>query len=313
MDIKKYINQNGKLILQIALVIVSIFLGIKSLNTYYEKDEATKKEQIENQNKNQTTEKFENTEKNNNTIEPKSISNAIKSFVNYCNNRELESAYKMLTDDCKQAMFPTIEEFEKNYINNIFYITRTYEVKKWSTDGNISTYLITLYGDILSTGNTNNYTQDYYTFIKNDDGIYKLNINSYICKKDKNIATTVNNVTVKVEKVNVYEEYEEATITITNNTGKTICLTGNKYVENIYLQNSKGVEYSSLNSEFDEQELLVKANHTQTFIVEFNKVYNPSNKATYLVLSDIIFDYENYLNTENKTDYSNRTSIKIKY
>lgn len=313
MDIKKYINQNGKLILQIALVIVAIFLGIKSLNTYYEKDEATKKEQIENQNKNETTEKFENTEKNNNTIEPKSISNAIKSFVNYCNNRELESAYKMLTDDCKQAMFPTIEEFEKNYINNIFYITRTYEVQKWSTDGNISTYLITLYGDILSTGNTNNYTQDYYTFIKNDDGIYKLNINSYICKKDKNIATTVNNVTVKVEKVNVYEEYEEATITITNNTGKTICLTGNKYVENIYLQNSKGVEYSSLNSEFDEQELLVKANHTQTFIVEFNKVYNPSNKATYLVLSDIIFDYENYLNTENKTDYSNRTSIKIKY
>ena len=116
-----------------------------------------------------------------------------------------------------------------------------------------------------------------------------------------------------VKSVDVFEEYEKATIIITNNTSKKICLTGNTYKENIYLQNSNNVAYSSLNSVFDTQEIIIEGNSSQTFVVQFNKTYNLKNNAEYVVLSDVILDYEQYLNSEEKSSYTNRISIKARY
>lgn len=313
MNIKRIIDQNNKLILYVVLIIIFVLYGIRFLNSYYEQNENKKSEELSSNinNTSNSTQQHENEEYS--TTESNSVEVTINSFVNYCNKREISNAYKMLTDDCKNAMFPSMEEFEKRYVNNIFNVVRTYELTKWATNGEISTYLVNLYGDLLSTGNTENYTQDYYTLIKNDNGIYQLNINGFIYRINKNEKTSVKNIEVMIDYVDIYEEYEEATITITNNTNKTICLTGNKYGKNIYLQNLNGVEYSSLNSEFDEPELLLKTKETQTFTVEFNKVYNPYNKAIYLVLNDIILDYEEYLNSTNKANYQNRTNIKLNY
>ena len=314
MNIKRIIDKNNKLIWYIALIIVFVLFSIKLLNSYYEKDEERKKIEIINNEKNQTTQNTTEIEQTNNSVESDSIEKTMKSFVNYCNNREIENAYKILTDECKNAMFPTIDYLEKNYIDKIYNINRTYEMVKWSTDENKTTYLVKLYGDLLSTGGTdNNYTEDYYTFVEDDNGIYKLNINNYIYGEDKNIEETKQNITIKIGHVDVYEEYEKAKITIINNTLKTICITGNKNNKNIYLQNAKNTTYSSLNSKFDSEEIVLKPNGIQTLWVEFNKVYSSTNEAQYLVLSDVILDYEDYLNSEDKDTYSYRTSIKVQY
>jgi len=310
MNIKRIIDKNGKLIWYIGLIIIFVLLAIKSLNSYYEVQEQKKQAEM--------SENILNSDPNKNEIidystESTTVKKTIASFVNYCNKRELENAYKMLTDECKNAMFPSIEYFEKLYINNIYNVERTFEVAKWATDGNKSIFLVTLYGDILATGKTDNYIQEYYTFVKNDKGMYKININNYIYGEDRNLESTVNNIKVKIGHVDIYEEYQIATITIINNSLNTICLTGNKFKEKIYLQNSTGITYSSLNSEFDYKTLILEAGKEQTFKVQFNKEYSATNKPQYLVLSDVILDYNTYLNSENKTNYSNRTSIKVKY
>lgn len=311
MNIRRIIDKNAKLIWYLALIIVFIFIAIKSLNSYYEQDEEKKKkEAAENAIKNET----QVSTPIDFSVESDSVQEAMASFVNYCNNRELENAYKMLTEECKGEMFPTIEDFDKIYVQKIFNIKRQYELTRWSTVENRITYLVSFYGDILSTGGVDKYyTEEYYTFVEDENGIYKLNINNYIYGETRNIKSTVKNITINIEKVHIYEEYEKATITITNNTSKTICLTGNKYKENICLKNSKDVTYSSLNSQFDSEELILEPNRTQTYIVEFNKVYSVNNKAHYLVLSDVIFDYESYLKCEDKINYANRTNIKVKY
>ena len=315
MNIKRTINKNYKLIWYIALIIVFGLFIIKSLNTYYENDEKEKLQALES-NKNtvnnqdikteEVTEDYYSTESN-------SIDKTMRSFVKYCNNKESENAYKMLTDECKAAMFPSVEEFERIYINNIYNIEREYELIKWNIEENKYIYQVKLYGNILATGNINNYTQEYYTFVEDNKGIYKLNVNNYIYGEDRNIKTTEKNITIEIGHVDIYEEYEETQITITNNTSKTICLTGNKYVKNIYLQNSGDVTYSSLNSRFDKEEIVMKSGSVQSFTVRFNKAYSSNNKAVELVLSDVILDYETYSNSENKNDYSNRTSITAKY
>lgn len=309
MNIKRIIDKNRKLILYIIGIIAFILFIIKALNSYYEKDERKKQEQLV---KKEQTVKEEVIE-NDFSIESNSVEKTTRSFVNYCNKRELENAYKMLTEECKKAMFPTVDIFEKVYINVVYKINRDYNLTKWSTDGNKSTYLVKLYGDILATGNANNYTEEYYTFVKDANGNYKLNINNYIYGEDRNIVTTASNITVKIGHVDVYEEYEEAEITVTNNSSKTISLTGGKYRKNIYLKNATGTGYSPLNSDFESDEIIMKPNSTQNFKVMFNKAYDSKNKAVYLVLSDIILDYEEYLNVEDKTNYSNRTSIKMRY
>lgn len=318
MNIKRFIDRNGKLIWYIVLIIVFVFLVRSYLNTYYEEQEAIKKVQATQNNEISKVDANTNINNDNTTTmvystESKTSLKAIKSFVYYCNNKEIENAYKMLTEECKNAMFPTAEEFEKIYIKNIFNITRTYDLEKWSTEGDKNTYLISLYGSILETGNSGEYTQDYYTLIKNEEGVYRLNINCFIYGQKRNIETTVKGITVKIENVDVYDEYEKATITFSNNTAKKICLTGNKNKEKIYLQDSNNLKYLSLNSVFDMDEIVLEPNSAQTYVVQFNKVYNATNKARYLVLSDVILDYEEYSKSDDKAYYSNRTSIKVNY
>lgn len=314
MNIKRIIDKNNKLIGYVALIILFILFGIKSLNSYYEKSEERKKTEIINNETNKTTQSTTETTQVTNSVESDSIEKTLSSFVNYCNNREIENAYKMLTDECKNAMFPTIDYFETTYLDKIYQVKRTYEKVKWSTDENKTTYLVKLYGELLSTGGTdNNYTEDYYTFVENDNGTYKLNINNYIYGEERNIEQTVKGVTIKIEHVDVYEEYEKVKITIINNTSKTICLNGNKYSRKIYLQNQNGTTYSSLDSKFDKEEIIMKPNKIETLWVEFNKVYSSTNKAQYLMLSDVILDYESYLNSNDKENYSNRTSVQIPY
>lgn len=313
MNLRRFIDKNEELIKKVIIIVVFVLFIIKSLNFIYEKDEEKKRIQSNENNTNSQNSKDTNITEEDYTTESNSMDITISSFVNYCNQRKIEEAYKMLTQECKNAMFPTVEDFEKIYINNVYNIKREYELTKWSAEGNKTTCLVTLYGDLLATGGTVNSKQEYYTFVEDDNGNYKLNINNYIYGEDRKSEIIFRNITVRINHVDIYEEYEEAKITIKNNTGKTICLTGNKYNKNIYLQNSSGTSYSSLSSKFDKENIVMKPNSVQSFTVKFNKLYSATNKATKLVLSDVILDYESYLNSEDKNNYSNRTSINVQY
>lgn len=311
MNIKRTIDRNYKLIGFIIIGVIFILLFIKGLNKMYEYDEKKlQKENIEqNAQNSQNAEQVENIY----TTESNSIEQTMKSFVNYCNQKELENAYKMLTDECKNAMFSTIGDFERIYINNVYNVPREYQMIQWHTDENKYTYQVRLYGDILALGTSNSYLEEFYTFIEDNNGNYKLNINNYIYGENKNIKYKQNNIVIEIGHVDIYEDHETAVIKITNNSTKTISLTGDTYRKNIYLQNKIGTTYSSLNSDFDNKDIILKPKETKTFKIDFNKIYNEETKANYLVLSDVILDYENYLKAEDKSNYSNRTSIKVNY
>lgn len=320
MNIKRFIDQNNKLILYVIFIIIFVLLVIKSLNSYYENEEKEKLQNIIQNNTTGNTTANNNTSNNSNSTNTENEQNAnlntiegvMSKFVSHCNNNEIQDAYNMISDECKNAMYKTPEDFESKYVKKIFTEKKEYSMQKWAADENIVTYQIKFLGDILATGGEGNISQEYYTFIKKDDS-YKININNYICGKNLNKELTNQGITIKIKNINVYNSYEEYEISFTNNTSKEISLTGNKYVKNIYLKNSRGTTYSSLNSKFDKEEITLKPNNTKNYKVKFNKNYNPQNKVNTLVLSDVIFDYEEYLKYENKSDYANRTSIEIKF
>lgn len=308
MDIKEFFNKNGKLILRVIAIIFSILFIIKSLNFYYENKGKIRSEEIANnirQGETKITQEDYTTKSN-------SVEITMASFVNYCNSKELVNAYEMLTDECKKAMFPTIEDFERIYIDNIYNVKRNYDLARWSTEKNKITYLVTLYEDMLTTGGNSKSTQEYCTFIKQDDETYKLNINNYIYGQNLNVEKSIDGIVIKVKHVNVYQEYEELEVTVTNNRNTTICLTENK--NNVYLEKPQNTKYSSINSRFDRNELiLLEAKKERTFNIKFNKQYDTDNMGGELVIEDVILDYDKYLNSEDGVDYSwNRKDIKIK-
>lgn len=321
MSIIKTIEKNKKIIIYVAFIVILAFLGIRGLNSHYKKQETIKEKQYQtdNQANNQNNVESEITENKNDNIvaystETKSIPKTIEAFVYYCNIKDVESAYKMLTDECKNAMFPTVDDFKQIYVDYIFDIDRTYKLDKWIAETDKVIYLITLYGDILATGNTDDVVQDYYTIIKQDNGVYRLNINSYIYGKKIDSESTYNDITVKIENIDVYEDREGATITITNNSNKVVCIKGNTPNENVYIESKNNRQYSLIDGLFNIEDSILQPHSAIRYDIEYNKSYSLMDKAEYLVFNDVILDYNEYLDSiNNNKPYNNRTSIKINY
>ena len=74
--------------------------------------------------------------------------NIVEQFVQYCNKGEVEKAYDLLSQNCKNAIYPNIQAFKENYIDKKFTKQRQYSMQSWYTD-DVYTYKIILTEDIL--------------------------------------------------------------------------------------------------------------------------------------------------------------------
>ena len=65
----------------------------------------------------------------------------IEQFLNNCINNEVDKAYNALSTQCKEELYPTIEEFNEYYLDKNFNIKRTYTFQSWNS---ANVYLIKL-------------------------------------------------------------------------------------------------------------------------------------------------------------------------
>ena len=309
----RIMNQNRKKIIYIIFVIIFIFMIIQTLNSIMKKEE---EEKINNYQENKT----EITKGNNVTLDElqedkiedlnNTINSTMKKFVTYCNNKQITKAYEMISDDCKEAFnFQSEETFKNNYVDIRFKEPQEYEMVKWSVDGNKTMYLIKFYGDLLATGGDKAEAQEYYTFIKENDG-YKININNFVYSEEKNISIQKNGILIVVGKAYIYTQYQEVKINITNNSGNKICLLGtNRESRNIYLENDSNTQYSMMYNSQGLTDGVLKNGELGRYTFKFNKAYSANNKEKYLVFKNIILNYDDYV--QNKSP--NIISIKINY
>lgn len=97
----------------------------------------------------------------------------ITEFIEYCNNGQIEQAYKMISSNCKLEKYKTIEEFKNKYYKKIFNIKQNHKIELQ----NDTTYKIIFTEDMLLSGSAGkNERIDYYNIIKERDG-NKININ----------------------------------------------------------------------------------------------------------------------------------------
>ena len=82
----------------------------------------------------------------------KDNNNIIDKFIEKCNEKDYEQAYSMLSNSCKERLYPTIEYFKNNYIDKVFTQKRIYNLESWISTNNRYTYKIKILDDIIQTG-----------------------------------------------------------------------------------------------------------------------------------------------------------------
>ncbi len=212
----------------------------------------------------------------------------LNKFFDYCNNKNLEQAYNMLTDECKQLIYPTLDLFEANYYNNIFEGKRkNYLFENWNGD----TYRIKIKEDALANGylsSDDNEKIDYVT-IKND----KLNISTYIGRKQINKETTLKGVTVTINRKDTYMDYEVYNITVKNDTNNNICLGNVNDSGSIFLRDSRSARYGMYNHELIESMLVIGQKSIRTLDIKFYSSYVSTKELQKIVFNDMSLNYRN--------------------
>ncbi len=57
--------------------------------------------------------------------------------------------------------------------------------------------------------------------------------------------------------------------------------------------------------------MIVESNKTKTITIRFNKIYSNQAVMRKMVFSDIITNYEEYEQAQDKKQYTNRTTLTI--
>ena len=216
----------------------------------------------------------------------------IQQFVDYCNENQIEQAYNMLSQDCKEAVFSTIDNFQNNYVEEIFTTDRLVKIED-SMYGN-SIYKITYFSDVLANGGyqSENTFQDY-CYITEENDETKLSINQFIRTEVINKNTTGSSIYANIIQKQTYVDYEIYEIQITNQSDNTILLS-TKEEDNLHIVDENDVTYSSNIDEIATERLIMQPQTTSVFNIRFNKIYNTERRINRLNISNIITDYEKY-------------------
>ncbi len=299
----RYYNQNRKKIWGIAIIIVSAFIFLQLLGYAYNKKDTkvpivtnndTETEKTTNTTA-VTTKKSVITGESISKEQLQSATTVIDDFFSYCNKKELQKAYDLLTDECKSQMYHTVEIFEQTYYRDVFNgESKTCSIENWV--GN--TYKVDIVNDALATGKKNNgYSkQDYITVEKVDDN-YKLNINNYIGYTEINKTTVHDDINMGVIGKNTYKEYEEYTIKVKNDTDDIILLDTRFDPKTLAIEDSKEVQYSSYSHELTEPMMTIPSGQTKEVTIKFYSSYVSTKKIEYIVFSDLtIYGNEGQIN-----------------
>lgn len=219
--------------------------------------------------------------------------NIIEQFMEYGNSNNVEGAYGLLSQDCKDEMFSTIDRFYNNYFKDIFSEKRSYDMETWMEyNGNV-TYRIKYLNDIMATGTINDeFIEDYFTVIE-ENGEKKLNINQFIDKFEMDEKGSVQGLDVSIIGRYTYYDYEQYEFVFTNNSEKQITIDSKDDTETVYIKDNNDIEYAWFGNEIPNEYLTLNPGESRTFRIKFNKLYNSERIDESVNFTDIKVDGEN--------------------
>mgnify|MGYP004510215197 FL=1 len=298
----KYYNQNRIKVWSIILAIILGFVLIKTLNINLKNKKVEDKETTSN------VVSYNNESKS--MVNGGSVSNKysedlgkfINQFFTHCIEHDPYTAYSMLSNDTKQLFYPTEELFERNYYQSKFTEDKQFSFQSWSSSNNIFIYQVKIFDNMLATGKTSdNYIEEYVT-ISNENGEYKLNLNSYLGKKIINKKAENNDVIIQVLKVDRYLDYEVYSLSIQNKKDKSIILDTRKKDGTCYIEDKLNNKFDALLYENKDTDFEYSPNEKKTIQIKFNDAYRSNLEIKSINFTDIIVDSDYTNNTQSQEE-----------
>lgn len=295
----RFINRNRRMIIWAIATIIFVLLLIKVLNNISIK--GTQKSTESNNNLTRQERKSKDS-----IITDTKISNdkvkenykLITDFVNFCNT-DVQQAYDLLTEECKENLYPSIEEFNKNYINVVFKEKKEADIQSWIKNNEKYTYLVKFYGELITTGNTKD--KEYEDYITIDEEKQKININRYIGRFEKKIQEEINNIKFEINSVDIYKDYEIYNLKISNFNNKQVILDNLESTASTYIETNKDTKINCSNYEAGINSFRFNAGVIKNIKLKFIRQYNTNIKDEKLTFSSVILDNENNEETSKIT------------
>ena len=291
-SLKRFYNQNTKGIWLVIIVIALFIVVLQLANSYIANRNENNtnslnfaSQQINTGNKNiivtseNTTALGESVSKDRVTED----SQLITTFINYCNDGNLEGAYNMLTNECKEEMFSTLDDFRTYYYGNMFNESKvTFEIENWVNN----TYKVDIIPDMLATGKANNTVKQDYITIANENGEDKLNINNYIGRSNIEKSEEKDNVKITVNYKDTYMDYERYNITIQNNGNTKVILDSLEDLKTMYIEDRNEIQDSAYTHEITNEQMAIDGGTESTIEIRYYSTYVSTKEITRLVFSN---------------------------
>lgn len=212
--------------------------------------------------------------------------NIIENFIDFCNNNQIEEAYNLLSTDCKEELFPTVEDFYNNYYKDIFTEKKSFDTELWGNSG-IVTYRIKILSDIMATGVVSDeFIEDYYSIIS-ENGNKKLNIKNFVSKVEINNKKSIEDIEFNVLNKKTYIDYKIVEVEIKNNSDKKVIIDTKENTESVYIRDMNGVGYGWYGHEIADNLLDLEPGESTNLEIKFNKMYNTNRKDKTIHFTDI--------------------------
>ncbi len=200
------------------------------------------------------------------------IETIIDEYFRHCNNGEYEQAYNLITDECKENVYPTLEQFT-SYVKEVFEgKKKIYNIQSYSIVGNKYIYSIRILDDILANGTTDGYYYYEEKFVMiEENGEIKLSIGEFVEKKNLNLAAEDDNMVIEITNVSMDYDTIEYEVKIRNKTDKYIVISDNMQSDEIVLdiggqtRRPNNMEYAYF---------FISPNSVKTQKLQFNKFYD---------------------------------------
>lgn len=310
----EYFNKNRKKILLIFLAIVLFIIVTRILNVIIKDNTIEEGKNTANTLKDTTLPTETIISDTEISVErAKDNKQIIENFVQACNNKQYESAFAMISNECKLNVFSgNISNFINNYCNKVFSTSKTYKLEAWfENDDNITYKINYLEDNILATGGANlnelNY-MDYITIVYKSN---LLNIGEFVDETNISRKTSIKDIEVQVNKKKTFINYAIYNFKIKNNTDKTILLSDYSDSKQICLLSEYDSENISYLNEVPITNLIINSGEEKVIDIKFDKGYGSGAKTDKIKFKNIYLDYNEYKQNPNDENLE-KVEIEIK-
>lgn len=236
------------------------------------------------------------------------IESTIDTFVNKCNDKDYEGAYNMLSDDCRNEIYPNLDGF-KQYVDSRYPSKRAYSIQNFSNVGNQYIYNVNLMEDIMATGLTGKEygtLEEKFVFTENDDEL-KLSIDGFVRKQNLNVVAEDENLKIDIDYKNVFYDHEIYVTSFTNRSEHPIVLADGSSNNEISLNIGTG-DRSERN--VGSYGIVLQPGETKSYNLSFSKYCDDGNAPQYLMLNAVRV-LQSYSGDENLRDAELANAIRI--